>query len=107
MKEIVAAMRPLWWLTWIAVWLSTDLAKADSGTIVSAAVLSGLPLDVPPRLLDIAFVAAFACALALSALAVDEAARGATGVNGFTPLTVPACICVCCVPVTLPAAVLR
>jgi hypothetical protein len=40
--------------------------------MVSAAVLSGLPLDVPPRLLDIAFVTRFACALALSALAFDE-----------------------------------
>ena len=39
---------------------STDTPKAGSGTIISAAVLSALPLDVPPRLLDIAFVAWFA-----------------------------------------------
>src|SRR5436190_5793371 len=81
LKDSVAAMRPLWWLTWIAARWLTDLARADSGTIVSAAVLSALPLDAPPRLLDIAFVSRFACALALSALAFDEAARGATDAN--------------------------
>ena len=77
LNEIVAAMRPLWWLTWVAVWLLTYVAKADTGTIVSAAVLSALPLDVPPRLLDIALVAWLASAFALSALVLEEVACGA------------------------------
>jgi hypothetical protein len=83
-------------------------SQADIGTIVSAAVLSALPLEVPPRLLDIAFVVRFASAFALSVFVLEEAAWGTTtDTKLVTPLTVPPGICVCCVPVTLPAAVLK
>ncbi len=75
LKEIVAATRPLWWLTWVAVWLLTYVASAGSGTMVSAAVLSALPVELPPLLLAMLLVTALASALALCALVLDAAPR--------------------------------
>jgi hypothetical protein len=108
LKEIVAATRPLWWLTWVAVWLLRYEARAGSGTMVSAAVLSALPVEVPPRLFEMLLVTELACALALSELVLDEVVCAAeTAENVVRPLTVPPCAWVCCVPVTFPAAALR
>src|SRR3984893_9383817 len=81
---------------------------AGSGTRFSAAVLSALPVELPPRLFEMLLVTAFACALALSELVLDEAACAAEiAENAVTPLTVPPCAWVCRVPVALPAAVLK
>jgi hypothetical protein len=41
---------------------------AGSGTMVSAAVLSALPVELPPRLLEMLLVTALAWALELSEL---------------------------------------
>ncbi len=81
---------------------------AGSGTIVSAAVLSALPVEVPPRLLEMLLVTALAWALALSEL-LDADAVGAAvrAEKAGTPLTVPPCIWVCAEPLALPAAVLK
>ena len=81
---------------------------AGSGTMVSAAVLSALPVEVPPRLLEMLLVTALAWALAFSEL-LDAAPvdAAATAENAATPLTVPPCIWVCAEPLALPAAVLK
>src|ERR1700727_1702490 len=81
---------------------------AGSGTMVSAAVLSALPVELPPLLFEMLFVTELACALALSELVLDDAPCAAVmAANGVTPLTVPPCAWVCWLPVALPAAVLQ
>src|SRR5882757_482104 len=76
--------------------------------MVSAAVLSALPVEFPPLLFEMLLVTAFAWALELSALVPDDALDAVdTAENGVTPLTVPPCACVCWVPLALPAAVLK
>ena len=49
------------------------VVMVGSGTMVSAAVLSALPVEVPPRLLEMLLVTAFACAFELSELLDAEA----------------------------------
>src|ERR1700733_8117427 len=81
---------------------------AGSGTMVSDAVLSALPEELPPLLFEMLLVTALACALALSELELDGPLWGAPiAGTGVTPLTVPPCSWVCWVPVALPAAVLK
>ncbi len=63
LKEMVAATVPPWWFTWVAVWLLLQVASADSGTMVSAAVATALPLELPPRLLEMALLSRLAWAL--------------------------------------------
>src|SRR5580658_9869928 len=110
LKETVAETRPPRWLTWIAVWLLTELARAATGTIVSEAVLSALAVDAPPRLFEIELVFAFvsaAIAIEVSELVAEAVVEVVTGRNVVRPATVPGVICVCAVPVALPAAVLK
>src|SRR5277367_3486933 len=81
---------------------------AGSGTMVSAAVLSALPVELPPLLLEMLLVSELASALALSELVLDDAPGAAeTAKNGATALTVPLGAWVCWVPFALPAAVLK
>src|SRR5215469_17247762 len=81
---------------------------AGKGTIVSEAVLSALPLEVPPLELEIALVSWLAWAFALSALVLDSAPFAAvTAERAVTPDIALPGICVCCVPVALPAALLK
>ncbi len=81
---------------------------AGSGTNVSAEVLSALPVELPPRLLEILLVTALASALAFCALPLlveelpDDSAEYAV-----TPLTVADGAWVCAEPEALPAAVLK
>src|ERR1700722_15063747 len=82
-----------------------DEAKAGNGTMVSAAVLSALPLELPPLALAMALVSTLASALALSALVPAAACAVATDV--WTGVMVLPGIWVCWVPLALPAAVLK
>src|ERR1700735_2249664 len=75
--------------------------------MVSAAVLSALPLELPPLLLEMLFVSALASAFESSELVLDALDAALTALGAITPETVPPGICVCCVPLGLPAAVLR
>src|ERR1700744_283819 len=108
LNEMVPATRPLWWFTWVAVWLFEKVIIAESGTMVSAAVLFALPLELPPLLFEMLLVCWFASASAFSefvfALVLDALLTAAAC---CTALTVARDICVCCVPFALPAAVLR
>jgi hypothetical protein len=62
---------------------------AGSGTIVSAAVLSALPLDVPPLLLEMLLLVALACAFEFSELVLDdELVVVLTALAAVTPVTV-------------------
>src|ERR1700731_1565473 len=106
LNEMVAATRPPWWLTWVAVWLVMEEANAGNGTRVSAAVLSALPLELPPLELAMALVSTLASALALSAL-VPDAGVCAAAAEVWTGVTVLPGIWVCWVPLALPAAVLK
>jgi hypothetical protein len=78
-----------------------------SGTIVSAAVLSALPLELPPLLFEMLLVVALASAFEFSELVLDVLDAALIALACVTPVTVPPGICVCAVPVALPAAVLR
>ena len=82
---------------------------ATLGVARGWAVLSALAVDTPPRPFEIVFV--FTLASAASAFELSEFAPVVcdivTGVNIGSPLTVPGGICVCAVPLTLPAAVLK
>src|ERR1700691_1922298 len=81
---------------------------AGSGTMVSAAVLSALPVETPPLLLEMLLVTELAWALAFSELVLEVVPVAvAIAVLGLTPLTVLPCAWVCSVPVGLPAAVLK
>ncbi len=76
--------------------------------MVSAAVLSALPVELPPRLLEMLLVTELACALEFKELVLDALlCAPETALCVVTPLTVPPCACVSCVPVGLPAAVLK
>src|ERR1700680_2017210 len=76
--------------------------------MVSAAVLSALPVELPPLLFEMLLVTELACALALSELVLDDAVCAAViAENVVAPLTVPLCAWVCWVPVGFPAAVLK
>jgi len=108
LNEIVPATRPPWWFTCVAVWLLLQFIIVDSGTTVSAAVLSALPLELPPLLFEMLLVCAFASASAFSELvAAAPLAAAAIAAGCVTPLTSARDICVCGVPLGLPAAVLR
>ncbi len=74
-----------------------------SGTIVSAAVLSALPLELPPLLLAMLLVVAFACAFELSEFVVDVLDTELIALACVTPETNcrPA-FCVCALPVAFP-----
>src|ERR1700733_4658816 len=107
LNEIVAATRPLWWFTWVDVWLFENEASAASGTMVSAAVLSALPVELPPLLLAMLLVVALACAFEFRELVLVAVPVVVSALGAVTPLTVLPGICVCAVPVALPAAVLK
>src|SRR5471030_1466564 len=74
--------------------------------MVSAEVLSALPLELPPLLLEMLLLVALACAFEFSELVLDELDAVLTALAPVTPVTVAPGICVCCEPVGLPAAVL-
>jgi hypothetical protein len=108
LNEIVPATSVPWWLTCVAVWRVFQSMSAMSGTMVSAAVLSALPLELPPLLFEIALFCWLATALALRALVLlVVVAAVVTAVKGVTPETVLCGICVCAAPLALPAAVLN
>src|ERR1700744_4923770 len=98
LNEMVPATRPLWWFTWVAVWLFEKVIIAESGTMVSAAVLSALPLELPPLLFEMLLVVALASAFAFSVLVPAALDVVAIALGAVTPETVPPGICVCCVP---------
>ena len=50
------------------MWLFTYVVMVGSGTMVSAGVLSALPVELPPLLFEMLLVTALAWALALSEL---------------------------------------
>src|SRR5580693_1765990 len=76
--------------------------------MVSAAVLSALPVELPPLLLAMLLVSELASASALSELVLDDAPCAAvTAAKGFTALTVPPGAWVCWEPFAFPAAVLK
>ena len=82
---------------------------AGSGTMVSAAVLSALPVELPPRLLEMLLVTALACALAFS-----ELVRGGRGLRGrdrrvgrHAAHRAALASASAAVPLALPAAVLK
>jgi hypothetical protein len=75
--------------------------------MVSADVLSALPVELLPLLLEMLLVVALACAFELSAFVPDELLLVLVPVVAVTPDTVPLGICVAAVPVALPAALLR
>src|ERR1700722_6154941 len=85
-----------------------DEAKAGNGTRVSAAVLSALPLELPPLELAMALVSTLASALAFSALVPDaDVCCVVATTDVWTGVTVLPGIWVCWVPLALPAAVLK
>src|ERR1700722_396104 len=106
LNEMVAATRPPWWLTCVAVWLLMEEAKTGNGTMVSDAVLSALPLELPPLALAMALMSTLASALALRALVPGADACAAATEVWTGEMGLPG-IWVCWVPLALPAAVLK
>src|SRR5581483_6872144 len=105
LNEIVLATKRLWWLTPSGVLPVSKCDTADSGIIVSDAVLTAAPVEVAPFPV---LASALFCALRSASPAIDAAVEAAVLLLpvGTLASTVPAAAWVVCVPLAAPPDVL-